>query len=113
MQGTPSTAAPYPPPPQGYVPAGSQPYVPPPSVGANSQRSSTEPYNNDYGAAIDPALEAAGNPQAQPPSYDGIHELKRGLEDANDNHRGEVPLHPCDDIPKLQPGYPSSADDPS
>lgn len=89
MQNTPSTAAPYPAPPQGYVPAGAQPYVPPPSAGASSQRSSTEPYNHDYAAAIDPTLEAAGEPPAQSAPYDGVHDLKRNLEDGGDNNRGE------------------------
>lgn len=46
------------------MPAGTQPYAPPLSANANSQRSSTEPYNNDYGAAIDPALETPGHPSA-------------------------------------------------
>lgn len=60
MSGTSATAPSYPPP-HGYMPAGSQSYPPPPSAGANSPHSSTEPYNNDYSAAIDPALEAGGN----------------------------------------------------
>ena len=93
MQTTPSAAAPYPQPPQGYVAAGAQPYVVPPSAGGTSQRSSSEPYSHDYGATIDPALEAAGNTQAQLAAYDGVHDLKRGLEDGSDGNRGKDPLH--------------------
>lgn len=85
MQGTSATAAPYPPPPQGYVPAGAQPYAHPPSAEADSQRSSSEPYSHDYGAAIDPALERSGNT---------VHELKRGLDDGSDRHKGDPPLRP-------------------
>jgi len=95
MQTTPSATAPYPQPPQGYVAASAQPYVAPPSAGATSQRSSAEPYNHDYGAAIDPALEATGNHQAQSAAYDGVRDLKRGLEDGSDGNRGEDPLHQC------------------
>ena len=66
MQNNPAGPS-YPPPPQGYMPPGTHPYAPPLSASANSPRSSTEPYNNDYGAAIDPALAAAGHTSAHDP----------------------------------------------
>ena len=64
----------YHPPPQGYMPAGTQPYAPSLSAGVNSPRSSTEPYHNDYGAAIDPALKGVGNSSVHNPqgTFDSI-----------------------------------------
>ncbi|KAF6236697.1 hypothetical protein HO173_004988 [Letharia columbiana] len=47
-----ANSSPYPPPPQGYVHAGSQGYGP---AGTDSETSTVQPY--DYGAAIDPTLE--------------------------------------------------------
>ncbi|MCJ1419044.1 hypothetical protein MMC32_005395 [Xylographa parallela] len=78
MQPHSATASPYPPPPQGYMPAGGQPYAPSLTAGATSPDSSVEPY--DYSAAIDPALEGTGTSQMQVHSslYDGTHEAKLG-----------------------------------
>ena len=79
MQPTSATASPYPPPPQGYMPAVTQPYAPSLTAGAASPGSSVEPY--DYTAAIDPALEGAGaSSQMQVSSslYDGSHENRLG-----------------------------------
>ena len=71
-----ATSSPYPPPPQGYMPAGSQPYPPSLTAGATSPDSS-EPY--DYAAAIDPALEGPSTTHMQVnPLYDGTHEAKLG-----------------------------------
>ena len=105
MQATSATASPYPPPPQGYMPAGSHSYAPNHSAGASSPRSSAEPY--DYGAAIDPALEGAGTPQLQNNnnnnnSYEGAQEFKQSLDNASpyppnasgQNHRGKAPCSP-------------------
>ena len=50
-----TSSSPYPPPPQGYVHAGTQGYGPVGQVGTDSETSTVQPY--DYGAAIDPALE--------------------------------------------------------
>ena len=96
MQATSATSSPYPPPPQGYVPASSQAYAPILSTGPSSPASSSEPF--DYAAAIDPALDGSGDTQAQLPhtSYDSTAELKERSENANSyspdlqNHNGEV-----------------------
>ena len=64
MQTNPVAGPSYPPHPQGFMPAATQPYAPPLSASANSP---AEPYNGDYGAAIDPALEPAGHPPAAGP----------------------------------------------
>lgn len=103
MQATSATSSPYPPPPQGYMPAGSQPYAPTLSTGLSSPGSSAEPY--DYSAAIDPALEGAGTPQLQisANSYGGAQDFKQSLENASpyplnasgQNHRGKVILFVC------------------
>ncbi len=100
MQATSATASPYPPPPQGYMPAGSHSYAPNHAAGASSPGSSAEPY--DYSAAIDPALEGAGTPQLQNTnnSYDGAQDFKQSLDNATpyppsasgQNHRGKPPL---------------------
>ena len=52
-----ANTSPYPPPPQGYVHAGSQGYGP---TGTDSETSTVQTY--DYGAAIDPALAGAAAP---------------------------------------------------
>ncbi|MCJ1478991.1 hypothetical protein MMC13_007675 [Lambiella insularis] len=78
MQPQSATASPYPPPPHGYMPAGTQAYAPTLTAGVTSPDSSVEPY--DYSAAIDPALEGAGTPQMQVHSslYGGPHDSKLG-----------------------------------
>lgn len=97
MHATSTTSSPYPPPPQGYMPAASQGYAPPLSTGASSPGSSVEPY--DYTAAIDPALEGAGPSQMTVPSnaYDGTQgfrpDLKGGLEDASPYSSGASEIH--------------------
>ena len=60
MQPNSTNSSPYPPPPQGYVPAGTQGYGP---AGTGSENSAVEPY--DYSAAIDPALEGGATAHMQ------------------------------------------------
>lgn len=97
MQATSATSSPYPPPPQGYMPASSQPYAPTLSTGASSPASSTEPF--DYTAAIDPALDGGGTSQMQipTPSFDAVGDYKQVLDNTGSypptgsdqqNHKG-------------------------
>lgn len=87
------------------MPAGNHVYAPTLSAGVSSPGSSVEPY--DYSAAIDPALEGAGQSQMQVPpnSYEGAQgfrpDLKGSLDGASPyssgasdghNHRGGAPL---------------------
>jgi hypothetical protein len=67
MQSLSATSSPYPPPPQGYMPATTQPYVPNLTGGATSPDSSVEPF--DYTTAIDPALEGTGSSNMQVHSF--------------------------------------------
>lgn len=133
MQATSATSSPYPPPPQGYMPAGNHVYAPTLSAGVSSPGSSVEPY--DYSAAIDPALEGAGQSQMQVPpnSYEGAQgfrpDMKGSLDGASPyssgasdghNHRGgasltqspyvsTVPFHGDGDSKENPPAYTSSA----
>ena len=84
MQNNQANPSPYPPVPQGYMPAVTQPYGPSLTAGVSSPGSSAEPY--DYSNAIDPALEGAGTSQMQVPlsSYDGADQIRQGgMQNAN------------------------------
>ncbi|MCJ1388670.1 hypothetical protein MMC18_001519 [Xylographa bjoerkii] len=98
MQPHSATVSPYPPPPQGYMPAGSQPYAPSVTAGATSPDSSVEPY--DYSAAIDPALEGTGAAQMQVHSslYDGTHEAKLGAKPTKIQDLLDVGGYPPPDV---------------
>ncbi|KAL8873199.1 MAG: hypothetical protein Q9174_001301 [Haloplaca sp. 1 TL-2023] len=70
MQPTPSSAPPYPQPPQGYVAASSQSYTPP-NLHASSSSNTTSDQPYDYGASLDPAL-AASLQSKSPDMYNGL-----------------------------------------
>lgn len=115
------------------MPAGNHVYAPTLSAGVSSPGSSVEPY--DYSAAIDPALEGAGQSQMQVPpnSYEGAQgfrpDLKGSLDGASPyssgasdghNHRGgasliqssyvtSVPFYGNGDSKENPPAYTSSA----
>ena len=99
------------------MPAGNHVYAPTLSTGVSSPGSSVEPY--DYSAAIDPALEGAGQSQMQVPpnSYEGAQgfrsDLKGGLDGASPyssgasdghNHRGGATLTQSSYV-KAEPFY--------
>ncbi|KAL8926469.1 MAG: hypothetical protein Q9172_001772 [Xanthocarpia lactea] len=72
MQSTPSSAPPYPPPPQGYVPASSQSYTPPNLVTSRSSPNTASENPYDYHVTIDPALASSLQAKANAPMHNGL-----------------------------------------
>ncbi|KAL8770058.1 MAG: hypothetical protein Q9209_004096 [Squamulea sp. 1 TL-2023] len=72
MQPTSSPAPPYPPPPQGYVPASSQSYTPPNLVASRSSPNTTSENPYDYHATIDPTLASSLQAKANAPMHNGV-----------------------------------------
>ncbi|KAL9604512.1 MAG: hypothetical protein Q9219_000477 [cf. Caloplaca sp. 3 TL-2023] len=71
MQSTPASAPPYPPPPQGYVPASSQPYAPSnPLTGTHSPNTTNEQHY-DYHTSLDPALASSLQSKASSEMFNG------------------------------------------
>ncbi|KAL8712317.1 MAG: hypothetical protein Q9220_003468 [cf. Caloplaca sp. 1 TL-2023] len=76
MQSTPSSATPYPPPPQGYVSASSQPYAPSNPMANRGSPNSASDQQYDYGNAIDPALASSLQSKTNSALFNGA-DLKR------------------------------------
>lgn len=72
MQSTGSPAPPYPPPPQGYVPASSQAYTPPNLVASVGSPNTTSENQFDYHATIDPALANSLQSKANTSLFNGV-----------------------------------------
>ncbi|KAI4167058.1 MAG: hypothetical protein LQ343_007523 [Gyalolechia ehrenbergii] len=71
MQSTPTSAPPYPPPPQGYIPASSQPYAPSSLMANSHSPNAANEQNYDYHATLDPALASSLQSKASSEMYNG------------------------------------------
>ena len=107
MQSNPSQAPPYPPPPQGYVPASSQSYTPTNLATSKSPPNTTGENPYDYHATIDPYLASSLQAKANTPMHNGLdfrQETGTGspyaLTGVAENHTGmaaplQYPLNTC------------------
>ncbi|KAL8897246.1 MAG: hypothetical protein Q9192_002676 [Flavoplaca navasiana] len=72
MQTNPSQAPPYPPPPQGYVPASSQSYTPPNLATSKSPPNATGETSYEYHATIDPSLASSLQAKTNTSMHNGL-----------------------------------------